>query len=365
MEIFDQDIPNAEERNLEKPILAFVGDPIEYLGIFYTNLFLNILTLGFYYPWSKVKSYKYFFNNTQLNGTGFQFHGTGKELLKGFLIFAGFILFLIGLYAGAIYLAVKEQVFWVIGIAVIVYLLAFASIFPFAMHRRMKYLSGRTTWRGVQWGFNGNLKKLFKRYFLDILAIVFTFGIYIFWFKKNNIQYRIDNLKLGNIWFKFKGEGGELFFVYLVIGFNLMAVFGIILLPISLILSIIDIPRPELLFNVLNYIIAIVFSPLITLKYMLEYYFNNTRIHQDDKMVSMYVKFPILSIVQKLSKTFLLTIVTFGIYAPVFGVEMYKYFLEGVKMKGELYMSDVQQTQEEYNENTGETLGDFLDLDII
>lgn len=98
---------------------------------------------------------------------------------------------------------------------------------------------------------------------------------------------------------------------------------------------------------------------------MLEFYFNNTKVYQEDKVVSMYVKFPVLTLIKKLSKTFLLTLVTCGIYAPVFAVDLYKFFLEGVNIKGELYLDEVMQTQQEYKENAGETISDFLDIDFI
>ncbi len=352
-------------RNPEKPTLAFKGNPKEYLAIFYTNLFLNIVTLGFYYPWSKIKSYKFFFNNTQLNGTGFQFHGTGNELFKGFLIFAGFILFLLGLYFGSIFLATYFQIYWLIAVAVLIYLLAFVFVFPFALHRRMKYLTGRTTWRGVQWGFGGNANSLYIRFFIDLILCVLTLGIYIFWFRANNIKYRIENLKLGNISFKFKGEGGDLFFLFLIVLFNLASVFVVILLPILVLISSLKLEPPFQLYSGLYYVIFLIFSPLLSLKYMLEFYFNNTKVYQEDKVVSMYVKFPVLTLIKKLSKTFLLTLVTCGIYAPVFAVDLYKFFLEGVNIKGELYLDEVMQTQQEYKENAGETISDFLDIDFI
>ena len=65
--------------------LDFHGDGSTYFGILIINWLLTAVTFGFYYPWAKAKKLQYLYNETTLNNSSFQFHGTGKEMFKGFL----------------------------------------------------------------------------------------------------------------------------------------------------------------------------------------------------------------------------------------------------------------------------------------
>ena len=63
--------------------LKFEGKGSELFGIFIDNFFLNLLTLGIYYPWAKAKQLRYYYRSTIINNSDFQFSGTGKEMFFG------------------------------------------------------------------------------------------------------------------------------------------------------------------------------------------------------------------------------------------------------------------------------------------
>ena len=65
--------------------LSFEGNGAELFGIFMKNLFLNLLTLGIYYPWAKAKQLRYYYGASRIHGSDFQFHGTGREMFIGLL----------------------------------------------------------------------------------------------------------------------------------------------------------------------------------------------------------------------------------------------------------------------------------------
>jgi uncharacterized membrane protein YjgN (DUF898 family) len=133
--------------------LEFKGEGTEFFGLVIVNWLLTVVTLGIYYPWAKVKKMKYLFESTYFNGTSFQFHGTGKEMFKGFikaiLIFAS----IYGLLLLFIYLDMP-----IIG-AVLFYLI-FLAILPIAIHGSYKYRMSRTSWRGIRFGYTGDRKEL-------------------------------------------------------------------------------------------------------------------------------------------------------------------------------------------------------------
>jgi uncharacterized membrane protein YjgN (DUF898 family) len=77
---------------------SFTGNGTEYFAIWMVNLLLTILTLGIYSAWAKVRRMQYFYRNTHLNESSFDYHGNAIAILKGRLIavalFASYSIFL-------------------------------------------------------------------------------------------------------------------------------------------------------------------------------------------------------------------------------------------------------------------------------
>src|SRR5262245_26897471 len=65
--------------------LEYVGPTGTMFGIFYKNLFLTIFTLGIYRFWAKTRLRRFQWTNTRIDGEGFEYTGSGKELFLGFL----------------------------------------------------------------------------------------------------------------------------------------------------------------------------------------------------------------------------------------------------------------------------------------
>ena len=70
----------------------FMGSGKEYFKIWIVNLILSILTLGIYSAWAKVRTNRYFYGNTQLAGSGFEYHAKPLAILKGRLIAVAILL---------------------------------------------------------------------------------------------------------------------------------------------------------------------------------------------------------------------------------------------------------------------------------
>mgnify|MGYP006216204291 CR=1 FL=1 len=80
-------------RNTYPPVkFIFHGAGREYFKIWLVNLVLTIATLGIYAAWAKVRTRKYFYQSTELNGNRFDYHGDPKAILKGNLLVAGIAL---------------------------------------------------------------------------------------------------------------------------------------------------------------------------------------------------------------------------------------------------------------------------------
>jgi uncharacterized membrane protein YjgN (DUF898 family) len=65
--------------------LYFYGSGPALFGIQIANVLFSLLTLGVFHFWGKARVLRYLLSQTELDGDRFAYHGTGRELLFGFL----------------------------------------------------------------------------------------------------------------------------------------------------------------------------------------------------------------------------------------------------------------------------------------
>ena len=68
-----------------KKLLKFHGDHSALVGLRIMNNILKVITLGIYYPWARASFLKYIYGESEFMGSRFVFHGTGKEMFRGFI----------------------------------------------------------------------------------------------------------------------------------------------------------------------------------------------------------------------------------------------------------------------------------------
>ena len=129
--------------------LKFTGSGSEYFKIWIVNILLTIITVGFYYPWAKVRNRRYFYANSTLNSRNFEYHATGLQLLLGFII--GLVLFVI-------YTFVTQLAPQFAGI----FMLLFMLILPWLVWRSLMFNMKMTSFSNVHFSFRGTLGKSYK-----------------------------------------------------------------------------------------------------------------------------------------------------------------------------------------------------------
>src|SRR6266513_5631580 len=87
--------------------LRFTGQAGEYFRIWIVNICLSIVTLGIYSAWAKVRRKRYFYGNTLLGDSAFEYLADPKAILKGRIVVVGgfAIYFLVGRFNAAVGLA--------------------------------------------------------------------------------------------------------------------------------------------------------------------------------------------------------------------------------------------------------------------
>ena len=146
---------------------VFHGTGREYFKIWIVNLLLTVATLGIYAAWAKVRTAKYFYQSTELNGNRFDYHGDPKAILKGNLMVAGIAL---------IYIITSFTSEAVAGLIV----LGMMCLMPLFMVMSLRFHLANTSYRGLRFHFNGTAKKAYGKLALAILtgiACVFVLGM--------------------------------------------------------------------------------------------------------------------------------------------------------------------------------------------
>ncbi|QRV24965.1 YjgN family protein [Marinomonas foliarum] len=124
--------------------LKFNGSGSEYFKIWIVNILLTIVTLGLYRPWAKVRTLRYFYGNTELDNSNFEYHATGKQLFVSFIIAVALLL---------VYLVIS-QLNPILGLILPIALLI---ALPWIIWRSMKFNLSMSSHRNVRFGFNGEI----------------------------------------------------------------------------------------------------------------------------------------------------------------------------------------------------------------
>jgi len=142
--------------------LRFTGSGSEYFKIWIVNILLTIITLGFYYPWAKVRNRRYFYANSTLSDRNFEYHATGKQLFIGFLIAMVFFI------AYNLIAQVSPQG------GLLLLLILFIAI-PWLIWRSLMFNMRVTSFSNVHFSFTGKLGDAYLNYFVYPLFLIIAF----------------------------------------------------------------------------------------------------------------------------------------------------------------------------------------------
>ena len=193
--------------------VSFHGEGGTLLGIYLVNLLLSIITLGIYSFWGRVKVRKYIYSQTEFQGDRFAYHGTGGELLRGWLKALGFFVVLV-LQLLLCQFLFGQKTGVVIG--AIVFYGGLVVIIPLALVGAWRYRLSRTSFRGIRFSFRGRTGEFFKIYVGGVILTVITLGFYTPYFWNKIRRFFVQNAYFGNARFAYDGEGSDLFGPYVI-----------------------------------------------------------------------------------------------------------------------------------------------------
>lgn len=165
--------------------LEFQGKAGEYFRIWIVNVVLSVVTLGIYAAWAKVRTRRYFYGNTLLDGKPFDFTGNPIAILKGNLVFGGlFILY-----------TVTASLFP--PMAVLVMLVVFV-LMPWLIQKALRFRAHHTVHRNVRFQFHGAVGEAYTVYLGLALLTPFTLGLLMPYMHFRQKQYSLGNMAWGD-----------------------------------------------------------------------------------------------------------------------------------------------------------------------
>jgi uncharacterized membrane protein YjgN (DUF898 family) len=158
-----QPTPSAAAPSVQDYAIEYSASGSEYFRIWIVNLALTVATLGLYLPWAKVRKLKYFYSNTHVDGHALDFHGDPKKMFRGFIL-------------AAVFFIVYSQSFQLSPIAGVVASIAMVVLWPLLYRGSMRFRMSNTSWRGLRFGFNGDVQQAYLALGLPLALILLPFA---------------------------------------------------------------------------------------------------------------------------------------------------------------------------------------------
>ena len=306
--------------------LSFEGNGGEYFAIVVLNFILTIFTFGLYYPWAKVKKLKYLYSSTEFESSRLSFTGTGKEMFKGFIkaVFIFIALYLIVILVGYLNFT----------FGIIVFYLGFLLIIPLAIHGTYRYRMARTFWRGIRFGYTGNLREIYAMMIKGVFLTIITLGIYGAWFAIDLRKYIVNNVKFGNLRFNYAGRGLDLLNIYIKGCLLSFVTFGIYLFWLQ--------------------------------RDLIRYYIDNlSLVNEKGEKLIFKTQITAWQVAILAITNFLLIVFTLGFGTAWVVIRTMKFIFNNIQIEGNINLEQIIQTNSDYGNATGDDLNDMMDIGIV
>lgn len=335
----------------------FRGEGGEFFRIWIVNIVLSILTLGIYSAWAKVRTQRYFYGNTRLAGSSFEYLADPVRILKGRLIaFALLVLYM-----------VSDQFSPLLGIVAFVALMV---LMPWIIHSSLRFRNHNSAWRGVRFGFDGSLGDAYRNWLLWPIAGVLSLGLLMPYVVRRQVAYAIDGSRFGDTRFGFDGSVKG---IYLIFG----ACLGVLLLCVVVAGFALGVVTPALVGmsagsepGMLGLLLAAVgmVPPLVGyflafvlfVAWMTNYRFNSSRLgmhrFEADYRFGSYAR---LVLVNTLGM-----VLTLGLFYPWAKVRSARYAAEHTRVIADGSLNDFAASQEQDVNATGGEMGELFDIGI-
>lgn len=184
-----------------KQALEFTGSSGEFFKIWIVNIMLSIVTLGIYSAWAKVRSKRYFYGNTLLMGTSFDYLADPLKILKGRLIaFAMLVLYSFSAVSPALQ-----------GVLMLI----FIPLFPWIIIKALRFNAYNSAYRNIRFTFHARYLTALGVFVGWPFLVAFSAGLAYPYFVRARKKFVIDHTAYGTSGFELQANAGEFYLIYL------------------------------------------------------------------------------------------------------------------------------------------------------
>src|SRR5215211_1232604 len=187
--------------------VRFRGEPRPFWRLLAHGAVLLMITLGIYRFWLTTDIRRFLWSNTLLADESFEYTGTARELLLGFLFaIAVLVPLYVALFAVSLNLGVIGQLSSVIAFVLL------AVLGQFAIYRARRYRLTRTIYRGVRFHQSGSGWRYAACALFWWVMIALTLGLAYPFAQSRLERFKMRHTFFGNLPGRFVGSGWGLFF---------------------------------------------------------------------------------------------------------------------------------------------------------
>jgi uncharacterized membrane protein YjgN (DUF898 family) len=332
---------------------SFTGTGSEYFRIWIVNLVLTIFTLGIYSAWAKVRRMQYFYRNTQLNGSSFDYHGTPVAILKGRIIavalFAAYYTFL--------------KLLPLLGLAIG---LCIALIMPFLLVISFRFRLYNSSYRSLRFGFSGSVK---SAYFTFLALPIFTlFTLYLLApFTHQRIKaYQHNNSRFGQSNFSFNAGAGSFYLVYFFALMQFLLIIALFGFGAYHMLkgTTAHMPREAVIGIVMAVYLLLILASLLVVPYFISriqnLIWNHTQLgaHRFNSSLTVH------GLAWIIISNFFLIILTLGLFKPFADIRLARYRIEHLTLLPAGSIDDFVASEQQQISAAGTETAGIFDVDI-
>jgi len=196
--------PVSDQPTKQRHQFVFKGRGFEYFKIWIVNILLSIVTLGIYSAWAKVRNKQYFYGNTRIAGSTFEYTAEPIKILKGRVI--AFLLYIALSFSGHISPLLS-----------LVMALLFLAFLPWIIVASLRFNARHTTYRNIAFRFNGSVGGALAVFVGWPLLGILSFGLLFPFVWKKQAAYVTNNHSYGAEPFNFDVHVKEYYMMLLVL----------------------------------------------------------------------------------------------------------------------------------------------------
>jgi uncharacterized membrane protein YjgN (DUF898 family) len=360
--------------------LEFTGTAGEYFRVWIVNVCLTVLTLGIYSAWAKVRTKRYFYRHTQLEGSPFDYLAEPKQILKGRAILALFMgtYVILGQFMPALQAVMS---------------IALVFLVPWAVVKSLKFRARNAAWRNIRFGFDGSYKEALAVFIGWPMLAAFTFGLAYPYYQWRRNRFVTERSRFGTQPFEYGATPGSFYGIHLkagalMIGLVVLVALAGAMLPVSMHLGTFTqtpgsgmvagptgagpfapaAPTPAALG--LAALAPLAMMATMGLAYLLVWTFVRARtwsVVWGGTSLGPH-GFACTARARDLCGLYIMNtlgiVLSFGLLVPWARVRMARYRVEHMRVTGKGSLSDFAQAQGENVGATGAEFGEALDLDL-